>query len=521
MDSDSDSPFNYSWPSLPKMRIRRRAPRQEQRHSTFDVLKKFKTPPTFFSAARLSTMLDGNDEVYTNCMVVDQVGDLKSDYIHGDSVSNETCLNPTNSTPMAKSSSSPSLEENDQCIYDPNERSQLSVKNGDNADLRHRADSYLPVKTHGFIKERGHSSLDDLEVDNRAESVSDRSLVHYLPLSSSEATASHREEIVSSETSTDFTINRAESLSLATSLQPKECLLSGIRSRSYSCSSPKGLLGRPCIPRDFAVGDSSEGRCPLSSWIQEEEWDKYMVPAKTESEKCKVSRTFSFLMNRMTSTRNKCKTKNKDAKDKEKLNRHNFVNGTFSGVIPCTACEKALLGKESLQCSYCNVIVHKSCKECAPVCTKVTSYTSLFLLENIYSSLGDISQPVFSLVHPSSSLPIGLSAARREASQQSHSLSKSVPGASFERRSMPFPEQDSETSTWRSKSRSEEMLQALGTYSSMDSFMMEDDVDSSQWTDLSTEAQEFEAESWSLIVDPAFCSKQEKDVIKRQDVIFG
>ncbi|NWY02443.1 ARG28 factor, partial [Nothoprocta ornata] len=536
----------------------------EQRHSTFDVLKKFKTPPTFFSAARLSTMLDGNDEVYTNCMVVDQVGDLKSDYIHGDSVSNETCLNPTNSTPMSKSSSSPSLEENDQCIYDPNEGSQLSVKNGDNADLRHRANSYLPVKTHGFIKERGQlhadvkirsSSLDDLEVDNRTESVSDRSLVHYLPLSSSEATASHRDDIVSSETSTDFTINRAESLSLSTSLQPKECLLSGIRSRSYSCSSPKGLLGRPCIPRDFAVGDSSEdgvfmnsGRSLLQALslsksvsllhpckrayslpeqsrekrIQEEEWDKYMVPAKTESEKCKVSRTFSFLMNRMTSTRNKCKTKNKDAK--EKLSRHNFVNGTFSGVIPCTACEKALLGKESLQCSYCNVIVHKSCKECAPVCTKKSQERynnknkSQVGLTN--SSLGDISQPVLSLVHPSSSLPIGLSAARREASQQSHSLSKSVPGASFERRSMPFPEQDSETSTWRSKSRSEEMLQALGTYSSMDSFMMEDDVDSSQWTDLSTEAQEFEAESWSLVVDPAFCSKQEKDVIKRQDVIF-
>lgn len=25
MDSDSDSPFNYSWPSFPKMKIRRRA----------------------------------------------------------------------------------------------------------------------------------------------------------------------------------------------------------------------------------------------------------------------------------------------------------------------------------------------------------------------------------------------------------------------------------------------------------------------------------------------------------------
>lgn len=28
MDSDSDSPFNYSWPAFPKMKIRRRASRQ-------------------------------------------------------------------------------------------------------------------------------------------------------------------------------------------------------------------------------------------------------------------------------------------------------------------------------------------------------------------------------------------------------------------------------------------------------------------------------------------------------------
>lgn len=41
--------------------------------------------------------------------------------------------------------------------------------------------------------------------------------------------------------------------------------------------------------------------------IQEEEWDEYVIPAKSESEKYKVSRTFSFLMNRMTSPRNKSK----------------------------------------------------------------------------------------------------------------------------------------------------------------------------------------------------------------------
>ncbi|KAM9589264.1 rho guanine nucleotide exchange factor 28-like isoform 5-T6 [Morphnus guianensis] len=501
----------------------------EQRQSTLDVLRKLKAPPTLFAATRLSAMLSGSGEVYANCMVVDQAGDLKASYDHGDGVSSETCLNPTNSIPMSKSSSSPSLEENDQYIYDPNEGNQRPVKNGENAGLIHTispsdpygADSYLPFKSHGFIKDRGQlyadvkkrsSSLDDLEVDGGSGGVSDRSHIHYPPLGSSEAMTCSR-----------------DGLDLSTSLQPKECTVSGIRSRSYSCSSPKGLLGRPCIPRDFAVGDLNEERAyslPEQSRekrIQEEEWNKYIVPSKNESEKCKVSRTFSFLMNRMTSTRNKCKTKNKDTKDKDKLNRHNFTNGTFSGVIPCMACEKALLGKESLQCSCCNMIVHKSCKECAPVCTKKSQeryHNKNKPQAGVTNSLpGDISQMVLSPVH-SSSVPVGLYAGRREALPQPHFLSKSVPSASFERRPTPFSEQDSETSTWRPKSRSEEMLQALGTFSSMDSFMMEDDVDLSQWTDLRTDAQEFEAESWSLVVDPVFCSKQEKDVIKRQDVIF-
>ncbi|XP_017663830.1 PREDICTED: rho guanine nucleotide exchange factor 28 isoform X5 [Lepidothrix coronata] len=524
MDSDSDSPFNYSWPSLPKMRIRRRASKPEHRHSTLDLLRKLKYPPTFFAATRLSAMLSGSDEVYANCMVVDQTGNLKTNYVCGDGVSSEMCLNPTSSVPMAKSSSSPSLEENDQYIYVPNEGSQRpGLRHTISPSHLHVADLYLPFKTRGFIKDRGQlyadmkrsSSLDDLEVDGGSGGALDRSHVYYPPLGSSEAMASSR-----------------DGLDLSTSLQPKECTVFGIRSRSYSCSSPKGLVGRPRIPRDFAVQDSNQERAyslPEQSrekkyGIQEEEWNKYIVPSKNESEKCKVSRTFSFLMNRMTSTRNKYKTKNKDTKDKEKLNRHNFTNGTFPGVMPCMVCEKALLGKESLQCSYCNVIVHKSCKEHAPVCTKKSQ--ERYRNKNkpqagVTNSLpGDIPQMVISLVHPSSSVPIGLSYGKREASQQSYFLSKSVPSASFERRPTQFSEQDSETSPWRYKSQSEEMLQALGTFSSMDAFMVEDDVDLSQWTDLCTDAEEFEAESWSLVVDPIFCSKQEKDVVKRQDVIF-
>lgn len=69
---------------------------------------------------------------------------------------------------MAKSSSSPSLEENDQFMYLPNEESQRPVKKEENAGPRHTIspshlyviDSYLPFKTHGFIKDRGQLYAD-------------------------------------------------------------------------------------------------------------------------------------------------------------------------------------------------------------------------------------------------------------------------------------------------------------------------------------------------------------------------
>lgn len=39
----------------------------------------------------------------------------------------------------------------------------------------------------------------------------------------------------------------------------QESLLSGVRSRSYSCSSPKISLGKSRLVRDFTVCNSSEG----------------------------------------------------------------------------------------------------------------------------------------------------------------------------------------------------------------------------------------------------------------------
>uniref|UniRef100_A0A8C0LWE9 Rho guanine nucleotide exchange factor 28 n=1 Tax=Canis lupus familiaris TaxID=9615 RepID=A0A8C0LWE9_CANLF len=542
MDSDSDSPLNYSWPSFPKMKTRRRAAKPD--HS-FDVFKKPKHPPAFFAAGGLSDVLNGGDEVYANCMVIDQVGDLDINYINLEGISTDACaesmgstLGPQNCEHILAAETSHGkypLSENKEVISDTEAQQSFPSPSSSYA-----SNFDLSFGLHGFEKEQSllkkrSSSLDALDADSEGEGHSERSHICYTPASQSSSRTGipSGDELDSFETATepDFSISRTESLSLSSSLQLKESLLPGVRSRSYSCSSPKISLGKTRLVRDFTVCNSGEEQRAFGfpepareRRIQEEEWDKYIIPAKSESEKYKVSRTFSFLMNRMTSPRNKSKTKSKDAKDKEKPSRHQFVPGTFSGVLQCSVCDKTLLGKESSQCSNCNANVHKGCKDAAPPCTKkfqekYNKNKPQTILGN--SSFRDIPQPSLSL-HPSSSMPIGLPTGRKEASAQAHPLSRSVPGTALEsfRRSGLSLESESDGNSWRSRSHSDELLQSMGSSPSTESFLMEDVVDSSLWSDLSSDAQELEAESWSLVVDPSFCNKQEKDVIKRQDVIF-
>ncbi|XP_044123150.1 rho guanine nucleotide exchange factor 28 isoform X4 [Neovison vison] len=512
-------------------------------HSS-DVFKKSKHPPTFFGAGRLSEVLNGGDEVYANCMVIDQVGDLDINYVNIEGIMTDVCPESMGSTLGPRNCKHILDAENSHGKCPLNENKEVTS----NTEAQHSpspSSSYaskynLSFGHRGYEKEQSHlkkrsSSLDALDADSEGEGRSEPARICYTPVSQSSSRTGipSGDELDSFETTTepDFSISRTESLSLSSNLPLKESLLSGVRSRSYSCSSPKISLGKTRLVRDFTVCSSSEEQRayslpepPREKRIQEEEWDKYIIPAKSESEKYKVSRTFSFLMNRMTSPRNKSKTKSKDAKDKEKLSRHQFVPGTFSGVLQCSVCDKTLLGKESFQCSNCNANVHKGCKDAVPPCTKkfqekYNKNKPQTILGN--SSFRDIPQPGLSL-HPSSSMPIGLPTRRKEASAQAHPLSRSVPGTTLEsfRRSGPSLESESDGNTWRSRSHSDELLQSMGSSPSTESFLMEDVVDSSLWSDLSSDAQELEAESWSLVVDPSFCSKQEKDVIKRQDVIF-
>lgn len=48
-----------------------------------------------------------------------------------------------------------------------------------------------------------------------------------------------------------------------------------------------------------------------------------------------------------------------------------------------------------------------------------------------------------------------------------------------------------------------------------------DTVDACVNRDMSMDAVDYEAESWSLTVEHRFCKKQDKRAVKRQDVIYG
>ncbi|KAE8636013.1 hypothetical protein XENTR_v10002813 [Xenopus tropicalis] len=537
---------------------------EDKRYSSIDVLKKLKHPPTFLAASRLSAMLNGNDEVYANSMVVDEVTDSEINYIHVDNANTE-------GSPTHRSDSTLTDKANNYSVCASPERNRPEVNNVDQADLpAFLSPSHLysgaarrQSRTLGYATERNtacnvikrrSSSLDGLDADSEGEGTYPRySSGSSIKQDSPGLLGNSGDELDSPERNAepDFPIRGVGTLPL----QGKDPLGTGVRLRSYSCSSPKLSVGIPRIARDLSVSDTSEdgvvsfsGRSLLQALslsksvyllhpgkqrayslpdqlrekrIEEEEWDKYATPTKPESEKNKVSRTFSFLRNRMTSTRNKNKVKNKDMK--EKVNRHQFVTGTFSGVVPCLVCEKALLGKESLQCSSCNVNVHKGCKESAPHCTK--RFQERYHPKNKQSavisnsSYKDIPQQVQPTMHTSTSVPLGLSSGKKETIHSTPLHSKTIPVLSSDR-SDPSLESDGDTSGCRSRSQSEELLQTLGTPPSMDCFPIEDVVDTTLWSDFSNDMQEFEAESWSLVVDPLFCEKQKKDVIKRQDVIF-
>ncbi|XP_051923069.1 rho guanine nucleotide exchange factor 28 isoform X3 [Hippocampus zosterae] len=538
--------------------------------------------PTLAAAARLSAMIHGKDRVYANAMVVQQVDDVDMKYHSSPppDVGN-LCWEPFTMTPhdsrtCPKNPHPPTPRNGERAVRSPGpEKSkdsplQISPPSPSSpfasppsfpssplasafrlfeGSQRRQPQSNLPVSP--TLNRRGcnlpattRGLSPSLECDSGEEDI----LGHSYPCSASKLQCS----------SPDFNRSHSDSTQKP-SKNPEE---GEVRLRSYSYSSPKVRPSRPLLNRDATITDlaedgafSSSGRSLLQALslskslsrlnqvkqsvlnltetskekrIEDEEWDKYIIPSKVESEKYKVSRTFSFLKSRMSSTRNKTKVKGKEAKDGKDKNGaahgHQFVPASPSGPAVCVACDKSVSGKELLQCSNCFLNVHKNCRDSVTQCGKklqeknalLTKSKTLSLPQTSVKGIPSSTPLAFSSVSSSSSL----TPTTKEKRETLDALSKGL-SVSLESRRLSDTtamEIDSIPTAYGSQFDEGAPMTILPLVDPP--IAPQDDVDAPLLSDLSADLLGLDAESWSLAVSPDFCRQHDRRAIKRQDVIY-
>ncbi|KAM6962552.1 rho guanine nucleotide exchange factor 18 [Aplochiton taeniatus] len=298
----------------------------------------------------------------------------------------------------------------------------------------------------------------------------------------------------------------------------------------------------------------------LSKENDEEEEDRTEKAEKGT----KVKRTLSSLRSRVTGSFNKDKGKNREkAKEKEmererehkeKVCRrrrssssssgHDLVPGSFSSCATCSLCSKTLQRKHGLQCMNCAVNVHKSCRtllaECSSSKNKVKSIlgqSALHLCDSTSSVQRERDQEQGSPVpghHPPQALHGPLSSPRAQGmtpsprgpgaqpsaahSSSNYPAAPSNPSTSHSSSSGSVSGEMDETDSLRFKRFNEDAVSLAP--STTESIIVEDAYYAAVRADLESEAQDLEAESWSLAVDQQYAKKHSKDMVKRQDVIY-
>uniref|UniRef100_A0A8C5XAC1 A-kinase anchoring protein 13 n=1 Tax=Malurus cyaneus samueli TaxID=2593467 RepID=A0A8C5XAC1_9PASS len=236
----------------------------------------------------------------------------------------------------------------------------------------------------------------------------------------------------------------------------------------------------------------------------------------------KVSRTFSYLRNKMSSSK-----KSKKEKDKKLLNGHLFTATSVVAQATCSHCMKPF-NKDSYYCANCNAIVHKGCKESFASCAKVKMKPQRGMLQaHDTSSLPTVTmrnkssqpkeRPRSAILTPDENTVTSIFNNRR--SQQPTALSKSVSIQNI----AGVGNDDSLIHTWKFLSQSTDSLHKISRVNeSMESLVDEGaDMNEGQLMgDLELDSKQLEAESWSQVVDSKFLQQQNKDVVKRQDVIY-
>ncbi|XP_046694848.1 rho guanine nucleotide exchange factor 28 isoform X3 [Silurus meridionalis] len=410
---------------------------------------------------------------------------------------------------------------------------QISSENKDSGD---KQDSFNPssdlscIRTHSASSDCNHSSQKDLDPGVRLRSYSYSSPKINLLSPRSSRDAPRPPADLSNDGALTNNSSGSRSLLQALSLSKSLSLLNPVKQRAASLTEQAQEKRELWFRRRTQSADDESSveladslqHLTLSEFlkeIEEEGWDKYIIPSKSEPEKYKVSRTFSFIKSRMYSTRSKKgKAKEKEVKEKQS-NGHQFAAGPVLGTSACEVCDKPATGKETLHCSNCAVSIHKGCKDSTAQCLKkVQDKYTVSMMKARASTLPQNfvlrESTQSSQVSSSASLPMMSPRSRIDTAPLSRSVPL-VPEWLAE-----SPEGDNDSSSWRSHGQSEELLQTVESSTSTDSSLVEDAVDSPLQNSFPMDALYLEAESWSLAVESQFCQKQEKRTIKRQDVIY-
>ncbi|XP_074834696.1 rho guanine nucleotide exchange factor 18 [Carettochelys insculpta] len=293
---------------------------------------------------------------------------------------------------------------------------------------------------------------------------------------------------------------------------------------------------------DCAADGSSESQQNLT-------WFEFLSNEAEDSEKndkiergTKVKRRLSSLRSRVTGSWQKDKGKNKEqlrAREKEKepkelkegwkrVNGHQLAPGTFSSSTSCSLCAKPLANKNGLQCLNCAVNVHKNCKTLLTECNSIKAKQ-----KDLQHRPPGAPQSSPQCFHPAASLkeqprsalvgsdgtPVLSRSLGMTITQRGNSLSALHTTGSANKFGPVTGEMDEGDSGFIKFKQVSDDAVSLAP-STAESIFLEDAYSSSLRSEIETDAHEFEAESWSLTVEPSYAKKQDKAVIKRQDVIY-
>ncbi|XP_029411539.1 A-kinase anchor protein 13 isoform X2 [Nannospalax galili] len=256
----------------------------------------------------------------------------------------------------------------------------------------------------------------------------------------------------------------------------------------------------------------------------------------------KVSRTFSYIKNKMSSSKkskekekekDKIKEKEKDCKDKEKdkktVNGHTFSSIPVVGPISCSQCMKPFMNKDAYTCANCSAFVHKGCRENLASCAKVklkqpkgslqahdTSSLPTVIMRNKSSQPKERPRSAVLLADEATTAPMFTN--RR--SQQTVSLSKSVSIQNI----TGVGNDENMSNTWKFLSHSTDSLNKICKVNESTESLTDEvgtDMNEGQLMgDFETDSKQLEAESWTQIVDSKFLKQQKKEMVKRQEVIY-